>query len=291
MNETTAGGVTVSVWQTLSVPPASQHFQFAVEVGTERDDDWVCIGGGATAGTAGGPYTPYNIQYLTASFPSNDFKSWNVFSREHFYPTPISIMGYAIGMKIKGLSKDELIQNLRLTKIDSPEVPHPDQSCLVEPGFLLLGGGFHVLNQPQVGGNLATGSFPDSSISWRARSKDVDIDSPSIIRVFAIGISPEIMKPNLADPQVPTKFGKAFTSFSSFDFQNTPNHLWQTTARPIDGFALCGGEQHTSFYGWPVSICFRTNTNAYPANFTKSTSNNGSQRPIIYCKSPSTPSC
>lgn len=50
MNETTAGGVTVSVWQTLSVPPASQHFQFAVEVGTECDDDWVCIGCGVTAG-------------------------------------------------------------------------------------------------------------------------------------------------------------------------------------------------------------------------------------------------
>ena len=80
MNETTAGGVTVSVWQTLSVPPASQHFQFAVEVGTECDDDWVCIGGGVTAGIVP-PNTGYYLQFLTASFPSNDFKSWNVLGR------------------------------------------------------------------------------------------------------------------------------------------------------------------------------------------------------------------
>ena len=68
MNETTAGGVTVSVWQTLSVPPASQHFQFAVEVGTERDDDWVCIGGGGNT-----EQVSYFGQFLTASFPSSDF--------------------------------------------------------------------------------------------------------------------------------------------------------------------------------------------------------------------------
>ncbi len=247
LNETTAGGVTVSVWQTLSVPPASQHYQFAVEVGAERDDDWVCIGGGGTAGNTS--YGAGYGQYLTASFPSHDFKSWNVFSREHVWPNAISIFGYAIGMKINGLSKDELIQNLRLTKIDSPQVAHPDQSCLVEPGFLLIGGGFHVIDQPQYGGNLATASFPDSSISWRARSKDVQIPSPSVIRVFAIGISPEIMKPNLADPQHPTKFGKVYNSFSSSEQQNTPDAIpGLSIAKPLDGFAMCAGGAAAHFW-------------------------------------------
>ena len=114
-------------------------------------------------------------------------------------------------MKIDGLTRDELIANLRHTSTISPvAMSHPDMTCLVAPGFLLLGGGFEVLDQMEGGGNLATGSFPFSTISWRARSKDEYIVTESRIRVFTISISPNIRNAKV--------IGNVATTFKKYEF-------------------------------------------------------------------------
>ncbi len=115
-----------------------------------------------------------------------DWKGWVVASRDHTNDDVAPLTGYAIGMKIPPLSKQELINNLKLFQVTSPSVPHPEALCFVEPGYLLLGGGFLVMDQQEGGGNLATGSFPDSTISWTARSKDHYIPSPSRIQYICI---------------------------------------------------------------------------------------------------------
>ena len=238
INEITVGGVTVSVW-TATDPPKSHHNDFNVEIGKPgEDDDWVCVGGGG-AGSIETSFLSHSTgiihfkgNYLTGSFPSNDFKSWNVCSRDHQDTYAIELVGYAIGMKIQGLNKEDLRPNLKLFESEGPSLNHPKHSCSVEDGYLLLGGGFHVLDQPEGGGNMATGSFPDSTISWRAHAKDHDISSPSRIKVFAIGIRPTIMKGT-------SPFGDVTTTYHSFE--NEPGYETNVSVNPLTGYALCGG--------------------------------------------------
>lgn len=143
-------------------------------------------------------------------------------------------MGFALGMKVDGLSREELISNLKIfTELDANPVSHTELSCY---GFLLLGGGFEVLDQDG-GGNMATASIPNSNYSWMARSRDEDIPAPSRLRVFAIGISPNLMKPNPTGP--PTSIGNVDTTFASSE--SLASWACVTTRRPIPGYALCGG--------------------------------------------------
>jgi hypothetical protein len=136
-----------------------------------------------------------------------DWKGWTVATRDHVVADPCKLVGFALGMKVDGLSREELISSL-----SSNPISHPELSCYVEDGFLLLGGGFEVLDQDG-GGNIATASFPNSTYSWMARSRDEDIPTPSRLRVFAIGISPNLMKPNPAG--APTSIGIIDTTFAS----------------------------------------------------------------------------
>lgn len=165
------------------------------------------------------------------------FRPWTVATRDHEVADPCKLAGFALGMKVEGLSRKELISNLKMfTEIDGNPVSHPELSCCVENGFLLLGGGFEVLDQDG-GGNMATASFPNSSFSWMARSRDEDICTPSRLRVFAIGISPNLMKPNSAGP--PTSIGNVDTTFASSE--SLAGWACVATRRPSPGYALCGG--------------------------------------------------
>jgi len=228
--------ITISVWMDEQPPgtdPAKDHHDFDIAVG----DGWVCIGGGAT-----GVATPFTGNFLTASFPLDDWKTWKVRTRDHIVPHHTKITGYAIGMKVNGLSRDELITSLsHADPITSDDSFLPDSSCPVKDGFVLLGGGFEVLGAMEGGGNMATGSFPDSTLSWRARSKDEYITTKTKIKVYAIGINPKI---SLPDP-IPTdanhrKDWNVVTSFASSENMNWTSSP-SSSARPLKGYALCGG--------------------------------------------------
>jgi hypothetical protein len=242
VNEMTVGGVTISIW-TATDPPKNHHDLFQVDVGSDGDDDWVCIGGG-------GKVEPGRVDgesFLVASFPSMDenmepdWKGWVVSSRDHITPHVAPLEVFALGIKFPKLSKENLKSNLRVFKNESASDPHPETSSFVDNGFLLLGGGFHVLDQPPGGGNIGTGSFPDSNISWHARSKDHEIPSPSRIMSFAIGIRPTIRKFN------GTKVGTAITSFHSFENLESDS----SSVSPLPGMALCGmgGASHYGLHG------------------------------------------
>ena len=220
----TSGKLTLSVWKATDVLSGAHDFQVDVA------DDWVCIGGGGTGrehALKGGPdFTVIVIgaNYLTASFPSvdaageHDWKGWRVKSKDHIHPSPWELIGYAIGIKHKDLNKQELISNLKVFKGVGMAVPHTDFRTYIEMGYSLLGGGFHVVDQPPGGGNIATASFPDSTISWRARSQDMEVPSPSRLDIFAIGIREELKKPHPTGPSL----GNTVTSYSSMEFLNLP---------------------------------------------------------------------
>ena len=152
LNVVTVGAVTISIWK--AVDPINNHHDIAVEVG----DEWVCIGGGGRGhGTFGSPLPPpppsippppgYG-NFLTASYPMADWKTWRVSSRDHIEADPTELNAYAIGMIVEGLGKDELISNLKHASSISPAAAHhPDHSCSIEDGLALLGGGFEILRR------------------------------------------------------------------------------------------------------------------------------------------------
>ena len=231
LNEITVGKISISVWSDTQspspAPPFRDHHDLTIPVGS----DWVCIGGGGRG--RGDPV--FSGNFLTASFPMSDWTTWKIMSRDHITYCTCTLTGFAIGMKIDGLTRDELIANLRHTSTISPvAMSHPDMTCLVAPGFLLLGGGFEVLDQMEGGGNLATGSFPFSTISWRAKSKDEYIVTESRIRVFTISISPNIRN---ANGQV---IGNVATTFKKYEFPDNISDP-KSVVGPEAGFALCGG--------------------------------------------------
>jgi hypothetical protein len=88
INQITVGGVTVSVWKAVD-PPKSHHDDFTVEAGKPGDDNWVCVGGGGASDfhpikfDSSIGHLTHKGNYLTASFPSEDFKSWHISSRSY----------------------------------------------------------------------------------------------------------------------------------------------------------------------------------------------------------------
>lgn len=227
--------ITIGLWK-FQIPNPENHPSFQVDVTMGPGQDWVCIGGGAIG-------NPQPGNFLTMSRPSldlngkEDWKGWAVATRDHEVANPCKLVGVALGMKVDGLSREELISNLKIfTELDANPASHTELSCYVEDGFLLLGGGFEVLDQDG-GGNMATASFPNSNYSWMARSRDEDIPTPSRLRVFAIGISANLMKPNPTGQ--PTSIGNVETTFASSE--SLASWASMATQRPLPGYALCGG--------------------------------------------------
>lgn len=226
-----SGKVTVSIFEFKNpTMPIQGHND--IQVNVDADEGWVCVGGGGS-----GNGSPGN--FLTRSCPSQDeignadWKGWRISSRDHENPDPCQLLGFAIGMKVDGLTREQLISNLKLFSADSVSIPHPEGISSVENGFLLLGGGFDVLDQTV--GNMATATFPISTFSWMARSEDEKFASPSRIRVFAIGIRANLLKPHPTGPSI----GNVVTTYASTE----STYALSTTATqmPLSGFALCGG--------------------------------------------------
>src|ERR1051326_4424355 len=104
-----SGRVTVAVFEHRGSPEREVYLQERVEV---ADGDMVAIGGGGvasngfenTTSTPGGPGA-----LLTASFPTpGDFIGWTVESRDQEIPQTYSLVTYVIGLKIAGMTRNQL---------------------------------------------------------------------------------------------------------------------------------------------------------------------------------------
>ncbi len=172
--------VTVAVFQEQAPAPAANFTDFPVELPSGEDTaTMVVIGGGAT-----GAETPQGA-LLTASLPNDDLSAWLVSSKDHDESNPHRLIGFAIGLKITGMTRAQLRNAVKVVSKTSSRVAHPQATASAPAGFLLVGGGFRVNWLPGAG-NLATASFPEFSNSWTARSKDHRLSSPATIDSFAI---------------------------------------------------------------------------------------------------------
>jgi len=217
-----SGQITVSVFTNKPTSPDSVFHNWEVDV----DEDMVCIGGGAT-----GAEFP-NGALLTASYPNIDTKgNWSISTKSHEPRDPHFVTAYAIGMKIDGINVQDLKDNVVFRRKHT--IRHPNATATLPEGYSLLGGGFKTLYP----GNLATASFPESSISWKAHY-DRNIPGRSILSAYAIGIKTKLTTKDTNGNEVPT--GQTITtSFQSSSSLAKPHPV--SVANVIPGYALCGG--------------------------------------------------
>ena len=172
-----SGKITVSVF---SIQSGNQQEIFS-DFGVNVDSDMICVGGGGMAAE----YPEGAL--LTASYPNDDLSGWLVSSKDHEVPNPHYLTAYAVGLKVVGVSRQDLLNHyIRVVVADSGAAEHPEAAASIPDDYLLISGGFQV--DWHGNGNLATASFPENNFSWKARSKDHDLPDPANLRVFAIGM-------------------------------------------------------------------------------------------------------
>jgi hypothetical protein len=220
-----SGRVTVTVFSHRGSPPQAHWINEEVLVG---EGDMIAIGGGGV-----GTDFPQG-SLLTASYPNDNLSGWVVSSKDHEVSNPSELITYVIGLRIEGMSRQQLLDAVFVSQGDSGEAPHPEAETGVPSNdFVLVGGGFRV--DWHGAGNLATASFPSTEFSWKARSKDHHIPDPSNLRVFAI-----CLRRNLPVGQVTTFIARS-------DALQAPHPAAVATLPP--GFALTGGGGEVHFNG------------------------------------------
>ncbi|MFD5892306.1 hypothetical protein ACFWHQ_41090 [Streptomyces sp. NPDC060334] len=181
------GKVTTAVFSEQAPAPSAHFFELAAAV----PNDFVVIGGGAV-----GTDDPGAL--LTASFPSGDRQKWLASSKDHGVSSPHRLQTFAIGLKIAGLTPDQLKTHLKYVSADSGSTAHPTKAVATPPpnppdsaDFIMISGGFRV-NWPPGDGNLATASFPEIGGTWRASSKDHQFSNPCTITCFGVALRSDL---------------------------------------------------------------------------------------------------
>lgn len=156
------------------------------------DSGYLIIGGGAIAN-----YNGYG-QLLYESYPTDDtFTQWTVSSKDHLKSDVASITGYAIQMRIVGLTPSELRHYLQINEKTSTLAAHPNVAAYFsESNRILIGGGFKV-NFRNGEGNMIVDSYPLNDTSWVVQSKDHLKSNEAYITSYAISISNHI--PGIGD--------------------------------------------------------------------------------------------
>lgn len=212
-----SGRVTVAVFSHRGSPAQAHWIDETVLVG---DPDMIAVGGGGTAAR-----TPQGA-LITASYPNDDLTGWVVTSKDHQVSNPHELETHVIGLRIDGMTRQQLADAVLVQPSDSGVAPHPESEAGIPSGqFVLVGGGFRV--DWHGAGNLATASFPSTEFSWKARSRDHSIPDPSNIRTFAIGLRRAL------------PVGTALSAISRSDSGQAPHP--QAVASVTPGFALTGG--------------------------------------------------
>ena len=175
-----SGKVSIATFQRMAPAAQAIFTDFAVAV----PQDYVVIGGGVE-----GTDSPQG-HLLTASYPNGDLSSWMVSTKDHQVSNPMQITAWAIGLKINGLTRDQVRANVLVNTSTGPSVEFPDVAVGVPSDYASIGGGFKV--NWTGAGNIATASYPDSTQTWRGKSKDHGILSPAPAQVYSIGIKRSI---------------------------------------------------------------------------------------------------
>lgn len=257
-----SGKITVTVFERTAATAAGQFTDFAVQV----PEDYVVIGGGIQGGDSAQGHL------LTASYPNAARSAWLVSSKEHLETRPVQITAWAVGLKVTGLSRAELLSHMTYRTSTSAYAQQPAVAVPMAPGYTQIGGGFQVTAAAP--GNLAWASYPTTATgnvpAWSSASKDHGTTSPATIRSFSIGLRTNlpgvgvvsgtvIASPASASSASPSASiamtqGYALTSCGAkVNWTGSGNLLWKI--KPLGGAqAACevGSRQH--LYSSPATV-------------------------------------
>jgi hypothetical protein len=217
-----SGLITTKIWLCLNAKAAS----FPI-IQCSVDADYVLVGGGAWADPGTGPGA-----FLTASYPADvsQLLTWEGRSKEHAYPNPHILSVYAIGMKITGVSRSDLVARMTVSQMTSDIANHPSATAATLPGILLSGG---CRDNWHGAGNMLT-----TCGAGTAQGKDHNWADPSSVTVYAIAI----------DSSVPV--AGALESVNTVSNQGVGAGSLQVKARLADGFVPTGFVGISSYSGF-----------------------------------------
>jgi len=221
-----------------------------LSVSCDVDPGFVTVGGGAWAEYSGAG------ALLTASFPKDqNLTGWSASSKDHLQPDVHRLHVYAIGLMLKGLSRQSLFSKISILQTTSNQDPHPTATTPITTGSLVvLGGGARVdWTSP---GNLLTTSVPGCfipvrggtplALCWQAASKDHILPSPATITTFAIAI-----------PQTIAGWGTLDVKYLESDSSSVATGVASANAQVPAGYVLAaiGGSAQTD--SGPGRMLFR----------------------------------
>lgn len=176
-----SGKISIAIFEKVVPQPRSAHRDITIEVA----EQYLAIGGGLQGSRLG------NGHFLTASHPNQNLSAWQVSSKDHLHAHPVAVRAFAIGLKISGLTREQLRQYISVNLASSAYSATPQISTSVPKGYTLISGGFRI-NYFETG-SLATASYPHNG-SWHVSAKEHITKSPASVQAFAIGILSNLPK-------------------------------------------------------------------------------------------------
>jgi len=163
----------------------------------DQQAGWVAIGGG---GRVDCPNCRYGA-FLKGSRPySGDIsQGWEVVAADHLYANDYYVSCQIIGIRIKGVSQQELRNAISVTPQNSIAGHTPSVDATVPSGQILVGGGAWVHDEQSYGGPgtgiaggylWSTSPSTNKAASWNAASKDHQVACIHQVTSYAIGIKP-----------------------------------------------------------------------------------------------------
>src|SRR5260221_6562258 len=112
-----SGRVTVTVFSHRGSPAQAHWIDEEILIG---EGDMIAIGGGGV----GAEFPAGSL--LTASHPNDDLTGWVVSAKDHEVSNPSELITYVIGMRIEGMSRQQLLDSVFVSRADSGLAPHPE---------------------------------------------------------------------------------------------------------------------------------------------------------------------
>jgi hypothetical protein len=154
------------------------------QVACDVSADEVLVGGGAEA-------TYFSSgALLTESRPNPELTSWRATSKSHKSPDAHFLTVYAIGLRIDGVSRQTLYNQMQVKMSTGASSEFPSKNVAVDDGYLMIGGGGTInWSNP---GNLLIENRPMNANTWAVMGKSHKSSSPATATAYVIGIRPWI---------------------------------------------------------------------------------------------------
>jgi hypothetical protein len=165
-------------------------FPIGIRDSEYQDDyyDWLSIW---MSGLGSIHYPNGRGHFIVSSYPNDQLTEWIAESKEHGHQSRRMLVVFALGMKVEGLTKEQLKSYIKLTKTTSAMASTAPLSSVTLPSTndVLLSGGAQL--NTTASGIFLNGSYPEGN-RWIAKGKNLLSTTSSRITSYMISIHKHI---------------------------------------------------------------------------------------------------